>query len=199
MENNFYTKISELSNIKSEKLLEFKSIEDFEKCLLHIENLIDSAILLYKNNFINQSVFITITSIEEIAKAEVCVYRGLQKENKVVVKRNKDGLFNHKSKHIISANDITFDYLKSISKIGLKEVNKIKEKLNNGDFINLRESSIYFENTLNGTKTPNDFVTKKDSLNLLLICIELCEDRLFGFSERTDLITDRVLEKLNEL
>ncbi len=199
MENNFYTKISELSNIKSEKLLEFKSIEDFEKCLLHIENLIDSAILLYKNNFITQSFFITITSIEEIAKAEVCVYRGLQKENKIVVKRNKDGLFNHKSKHIISANDITFNYLKSISKIGLKEVNKIKEKLINGDFINLRESSIYFENTLNGTKTPNDFVTQKDSLNLLLICIELCEDRLFGFSEKTDIITDRVLEKLNKL
>jgi AbiV family abortive infection protein len=199
LENNFYTKISELSNIKSEKLLEFKSIEDFEKCLLHIENLIDSAILLYKNNFVSQSVFITITSIEEIAKAEVCIYRGLQKENKVVVKRNKDGLFNHKSKHIISANDITFNYLKSISKIGLKEVNKIKEKLNNGDFINLRELSIYFENTLNGTKTPIDFVTKKDCLNLLLICIELCEDRLFGFSKRTDLITDRVLEKLNEL
>jgi AbiV family abortive infection protein len=112
LENNFYTKISELSNIKSEKLLEFKSIEDFEKCLLHIENLIDSAILLYKNNFITQSFFITITSIEEIAKAEVCVYRGLQKENKIVVKRNKDGLFNHKSKHIISANDITFNYFK---------------------------------------------------------------------------------------
>jgi hypothetical protein len=89
--------------------------------------------------------------------------------------------------------------LKSISKIGLKEVNKIKEKLINGDFINLRESSIYFENTLNGTKTPNDFVTQKDSLNLLLICIELCEDRLFGFSEKTDIITDRVLEKLNKL
>jgi AbiV family abortive infection protein len=199
LENNFFTKISELSNIKSEKLLEFKSIEDYEKCLLHIESLINSAILLYKNNFTNQSFFITITSIEEIAKAEVCVYRGLQKESKTLVNRTKDGLFNHKSKHIISANEITFNYLKSTTKIGLNELNKIKEKLNNGDFINLRESSIYFENTLNGTKTPSDFVTKKDCLNLLLICIELFEDRLFGFSDRTDLITDRVLEKLKQL
>jgi AbiV family abortive infection protein len=199
LENNFFTKIRELSNIKSEKLLEFKSVEDYEKCLLHIESLINSAILLYKNNFINQSFFMIITSIEEIAKAEVCVYRGLQKENKSLVNRNKDGLFNHKSKHIVSANEITFNYLKSAQKIGLNELNRIKKKLNDGDYINLREYSIYFENTINGTNTPGDFITKKDCLNLLLICIELFEDRLFGFSGRTDLITDRVLEKLKEL
>ncbi|UQD57576.1 AbiV family abortive infection protein [Flavobacterium sp. K5-23] len=198
MEKSSYQKIEELSNVKSENLLGFKSMEDYEKCLLHIENLLNSAILLYKNNFINQSFFLTITSIEEIAKAEVCIYRGFQKPDKTV-KRNKDGLFNHKTKHLVAANEITFKFLKSISKIGIEETILIKDKLNNGEFVSLRESSLYFENCQNGTKTPNDLITKTDCLNLLLICIEIFEDRLFGFSDKTDIITDRVLMKLNEI
>ena len=198
MENSSYQKIEELSNITSENLLGFKSIEDYEKSLLHIESLINSAILLYKNNFINQSFFLTITSIEEIAKADVCIHRGIQKPNKIV-KRSKDGLFNHKTKHHVAANEITFKFLKSISKIGIEETILIKDKLNKGEFVILRESLLYFENCENGTKTPTELITKTDSLNLLLICIEVFEDRLFGFSEKTDIITDRVLKKLNEI
>ena len=199
MGEDFFSKISELSNIKSDKLTEFNNVEAYEKCLLHIEQLINSSILLYKNKFYNQSLFITITVIEEIAKAEVCLYRGIGKDVKKNVKRRKDGLYNHKSKHIVSANEITFRFLKSEKRIGKNRVNDILNKLNNGTYTQIRESCLYFENINGICNTPQGRFTDFDARDLLLISIELFEDRLFGAYLKTDIITDRVLLKLNEI
>jgi AbiV family abortive infection protein len=199
MERNFFSEISVLSSIKSEKLTDFKNVDEYEKCLLHIESLINSSILLYKNKFFNQSLFITISTIEEIAKAEVCLYRGLQKESKTNVKRRKDGLYSHKTKHIVSANEITFKYLKSEKRIGKNKISIILNNLNNGTYSIIREKSLYFENIDGICKTPLNEFTEIEVRDLLLICIELFEDRLFGAYAKTDIITDRVLLKLNEI
>ena len=53
--------------------------------------------------------------------------------------------------------------------------------------------------TLIAAKSPKDYFSEIDTRNLLLICIELFEDRLFGASSKTDIITDRVLLKLKAI
>jgi AbiV family abortive infection protein len=193
--NNTFQKINELIAIESENLTEFNDVYEYEKCLLHIERIIDSSIILFKNSLYQQSIFLTITAFEETTKAEICLYRGLSK-NKQTVKRNKDGLFNHKIKHITVANDITFNYLKTEKIYGKEKIQEILENLKSGKFIEIRENSLYFKNIGGKCVISDEFINEENSKLLLMICIEVFEDRLFGAYERTDIITDRVLEKL---
>ena len=194
--NDTYQKIGELISIKSENLSEFMNVDEYEKCLLNIEKHINASILLHKNSFYDQSIFLTITAFEEITKAEICLYRGLNKD-KNLVKRNKDGLFNHKIKHLTVANDITFEYLKTKQIFGVDKILDILTKLKKGDLIEIRENALYFKN-INGKCLISDkFINEGNSKLLLMICIEVFEDRLFGAYIKTDLITDRVLEKLH--
>lgn len=197
MEETF-KKITELSSIQSPELTKFNDLTEYEICLLHIEKHINAAILLFNNGFFEQSTFLIITVLEEISKAEICIYRGLG-GNKEAVKRNKDGLFNHKSKHLAIANDITFKFLKTKEIYGEELINFILKNLKNGYYITIRENSLYFKN-INGKCIVSDKTITKDSTKiLLLICLEIFEDRLFGFSYQTDIITDRVLSKYNDI
>ncbi|MDR0227870.1 MAG: AbiV family abortive infection protein [Flavobacteriaceae bacterium] len=191
-------KITELSSIQSQELSKFKDVTEYEICLLHIEKHINAAILLYNNGFFEQSTFLIITILEEISKAEICVYRGFGKD-KESVRRNKDGLFNHKSKHLAIANDITFKYLKTKKKYGAELTDEILKNLKEGYYINIRENALYFKN-INGKCIVSDKAINSESTKvLLLICLEIFEDRLFGFSNKTDIITDRVLSRYDEI
>ena len=189
-----HSQINDLSIIDSDNLTRFESIEELKKCLLHIEQILDASILLYKNNFFEQSVFLVITTLEEISKAEVCAFR--YPNNTDRVKRSKDGLFNHHIKHSIAANEVTFNFLKIKEKYGVKKIQAIFEKLKNGSFINIRENSLYFRCNKGKLKTSDDFISQENNKILLELCIEIFEDRLFGYSDQTDFITDRVLQKL---
>ena len=197
MEKNFIQTIDELSDITSENLIGFKYCKDYEDTLLHIETLIDSSILLYKNNFINQSFFFTITAIEEISKAVVCLHRNREGENEV--KRQKDSLFNHKIKHKIAANDIFFQYTKLKKKIGKEKVSLIYNNLKSGHYSKLRESAIYFQISVDTVQLPYSLIESDEAGNILLLCIELFEDSLFGVSDKSDIITDRVLSKFRRV
>jgi len=197
MEETF-KKIAELSSIQSENLTKFNNIKEYEKCLLHIEKHIEAAILLFKNNFFDQSTFLIVTILEEISKAEICVYRGFGKQNKLV-NRAKDALFNHKTKHLAIANDITFKYLKTNSIYGENLISEILRNLKNGFYISIRENALYFKNIDGKCVVSDKNITRENTKILLLICLEIFEDRLFGFSHQTDIITDRVLSKYNDI
>lgn len=197
MEDTF-KKITELSSIQSENLTKFKDVVEYEICLLHIEEHIDAAILLFKNGFLDQATFLIITVLEEISKAEICIYRGFGGQNKFV-KRAKDGLFNHKSKHLAIANDITFKYLKTKKLYGKDLIDGILKNLKDGYYISIRENSLYFKNIDGECIVSDKNITKDSTKILLLICLEIFEDRLFGFSDQTDIITDRVLSKYNDI
>ena len=73
----------------------------------------------------------------------------------------------------------------------------ILTKLKKGALIKIRENALYFKN-INGKCLISDkFINEENSKLLLMICIEVFEDRLFGAFTKTDQITDRVLEKLH--
>ena len=197
MKKSSYWIINELTEISSEKLKGFKDSDEFVETLKHIENLIDSSLLLLKNRFYSQSLFLTITALEEISKTEVCIFRGFN--DKPIVKRSKDGLFNHKTKHLIASNEIFFEFSKGKKFFGKEKVDDIQRKLENGNFLKLREESIYFESTENGVKLPNKIIDELDSRLILFLCIELFEDRFLGWSKDADLISNRITSKLDSL
>ena len=162
MKKDTFETINELIKIKSEHLTEFSDVHEYEKWLLHIEKIVDSSILLYHNSFYQQAIFLIITAFEEITKAEICLYRGLS-EKKEVVKRNKDGLFNHKTKHLTIANEITFSYLKSENKFGKFKIKEVYDNLKTGKFIEIRENALYFKNIEGKCIISNDYITEEST------------------------------------
>jgi AbiV family abortive infection protein len=187
---NTYELINDSIKISSEKLIGFKSTEEFEKALFHVKHLIKSSILLLENKFSNQSLFLTITAIEEIAKIEVCVNRGFYERTKV--NRKKDPLFNHSSKHKISANPIILVGERLKKSIGEDRIIEIFKKLHSGEFIEIRENCLYFERNNEKLKIPNEIINKKYSFETLLIAIEMIDDKFWGLTKLASEISDEL-------
>jgi AbiV family abortive infection protein len=185
-----YKLINDSIKISSEKLIGFKSQEEFEKGLFHVENLIKSSILLLENKFYNQSLFLTITAIEEIAKIEICVHRGFNERTKA--NRRKDPLFNHYSKHKISANPIILIGERLKKSIGEDRLIEIFKNLQSGKFIEIRENCLYFERNNEKLKIPNEIIDEKNAFETLLISIEMIADKFWGVTELASEISDKL-------
>lgn len=181
------------TNISSENLIGFKDITEFEKALVHLKDLILSSKKLLDNLFETQSLFLSITALEEIAKIEICIYRGFQ--NREIKKRTKDPLFNHKSKHAISANPVILigDRLKN--SIGEERLNDIFKKLQDGKFVETRESCIYFQRDKNALLIPDEMIEKKLAYEILLVVLEMVDDKFWGLTNKASIISD----ELNDL
>jgi AbiV family abortive infection protein len=185
-----YKLINDSINISSENLIGFKTTEEFERSIFHVKDLIKSSILLLDNKFYNQSLFMTITAIEEIAKIEICVYRGFNEKTKV--NRGKDPLFNHSSKHKISANPIILIGDKLKKSIGEERIIEIFQNLHSGKFIEIRERCLYFERNNDEMILPNVIIDKKYSFEMLLIAIEMIDDKFWGLTKLASEVSDNL-------
>jgi AbiV family abortive infection protein len=183
--------IDDAIKISSSELIGFKSSEEFDKALIHTENLIHSSIVLFKNGYKSQSLFLTITSIEEMAKIEVCIFRGRSQTKNV--NRQKDILFNHPKKHIISANEIILIGKRLNKSIGTERAKQIFIDLQNGVYGKIRESCLYFSRNQTGLKLPDDAISMKFAAELLLVSIEMMDDKFWGMTN----IATETCERLN--
>jgi AbiV family abortive infection protein len=178
-------------NISSQELIGFKSNDEFHKSLVHLKRMIESSISLLERNFYNQSLFFSITAIEEIAKIEVCVFRGFKADK--MVSRRKDPMFDHSVKHQISSNPVILIGHRLAKALGNERVNDIFEKLHSGEFVKIRENCLYFQRNEQELIIPHEIVDPKLSFEMLLICIEIVDDK---FSGLTSFATD-IAENLN--
>lgn len=185
--------IHDATNISSDELIGFKSTEEYNRALIHTENLIQSAILLFKSGFFAQSLFFTISAIEEFAKIEVCMFRGRAKTEKV--KRHKDSLFNHSKKHQISANEVILIGDRLNKSLGGDRAKQIFEDLQNGKYGKIRENCLYFSRNEDGLNIPTETISLSLTAELLLVCIEMMDDKFWGMSKNA---TD-ACERLNQI
>ena len=182
--------IQESTEISSENLIGFKNEEEFNKTLLHLKNLIDSSKSLVQNKFFTQSLFLTITAIEEIAKIEVCIIRGFKKRE--LSKRSKNPLFSHKSKHLMSENPVILIGDRLQKSIGKERINQIFTELQNGKFVEIRENCLYFQRNEKSLFLPNENIENKLALEMLLIAIEMVNDKFWGIMDVASLISDEL-------
>ena len=182
--------IQQSIEISSENLIGFKKKEEFEKTLFHLKSLILSSKMLLENKFFTQSLFLTITAIEEIAKIEVCVTRGF--ENRELSKRSKDPLFNHKSKHFMSANPVMLVGDRLHKSIGENRVNQIFKELQDGEFVQIRENCLYFQRNNNSLLLPDEIIDVKLAFEMLLISIEMVDDKFWGLTAVASVISDEL-------
>jgi len=184
--------IQESTEISSENLIGFQNKEEFNKTLSHLKNLILSSKSLIESNFFTQSLFLTITAIEEIAKIEVCIIRGFEKRK--LSRRSKDPLFNHKQKHFMSANPIMLIGDRLQKSIGKERTKQIFKELQNGKFVKTRENCLYFQRNEEFLFLPNENVDDKLAFEMLLIAIDMVDDKFWGITSIASIISDELNE-----
>lgn len=188
--DSFFQLINKSIDISSENLIGFKDKEEFERALGHLKDIILSSIKLLENDFYSQSIFLGITALEEIAKIEICIFRGSQVRE--IHKRAKDPLFNHKSKQTISANPIVLigDRLKK--SIGEERLISIFKDLHAGKYVEVRESCLYFQRDKNELIIPSERINKTLAYEILLIVIEMVDDKFWGVTRIASAISDEL-------
>jgi len=176
----------------SQLFSEDRSSNDFNRACDHILLLIEDSYSCFVRGSYGSSVFFAITAIEEIAKAEVGIYR--RNKNQEAVKRNKDPLFNHLSKHRMAILPTVFMGKRIEDALGKERCEKLLSEVTEGSLRELRESSLYFQNIDGEFITPNDIVNKSKSKETLLLSIEAADDRLIGYTNHTGVIEIRLNE-----
>jgi AbiV family abortive infection protein len=173
---------------------------EFNKCVQHVENLLEDANLLYQNKSYGSSTFFSISAIEEIGKVIVGSYAKLPETGERV---KTDLLRDHRNKEIIGTNYTITMGERLQNAIGQKMMEKIIEFAQQGKLKQLRESSIYCDKdkTSNRLIVPMDIISKEFSRAMLLFAIESFDDNLVGltnFSMEISQKTDTLFAELSE-
>jgi AbiV family abortive infection protein len=164
--------------------------EDFNRACDHILVLLEDALQCYERESWGTAVFLSITAIEEVAKAEVGLYR---REGRIEqIKRGKDKLFNHKEKHRMAVLPTVLMGKRLEDALGKERCAELLKEAAHGDFRNLRESALYFTNENSQFVTPANIVFKDKAKEFLLLALETADDRLVGYTGHTGIIESRM-------
>lgn len=160
-----------------------KFTQDFDKACGHIMVLIEDAFMCYERRSFGTSVFLSVTAIEETAKAEIGIYRRDNKNEKQ--NRKKDPLYNHLSKHKMAVLPTVFMGKRLLEALGEKRCQELYSEVINGSLRTLREEALYFSNKDGSLITPDELIDREKSKEMLLLAIETIDDRLIGYSDKT--------------
>ena len=158
--------------------------EEFNHGCDHIHGLLVDSYRLYAAGSFSTSTFLSITAIEETAKLEIAIYRQ-EEQTAPVSNRYGDALFNHKSKHLIALQEVITIGDRLPKAISEQRVRELLDMAETGDLLYLRESALYID-SLNGSFIcPSERVSQSASREILLLALEVWDDRLVGYSEHT--------------
>ncbi|MFN3170532.1 MAG: AbiV family abortive infection protein [Hyphomicrobiales bacterium] len=146
----------------------------------HVLSLLRDALACFRNASFGTSVFLSITALEETAKAEVLVYRDSKKPRSA----GRDPLMNHKSKHQIAVRTTTFlGRLPAL--LGDEACHRLQSEADSGDLKNLRELALYVHPTDSGLASPRDAISRSRSREMLLLALESADDLLVGYTNES--------------
>lgn len=180
------------SEVVSDEYIGLLDKEEYNSAVCHVSKLINAAFLLFMGDHFSSSVFLSITVFEKIAKIKSGHMRSWGEQEKPLVKRNKDPLFNHGKKHKIAIDPI---YLigKRISKsIGDERAKEFFEKYETGEYSKLREKSLYFSRSKEGLHIPSEEIGLTLSAEHLLIAMEIFHDEFLGMTDKASEVCDTI-------
>ena len=158
--------------------------EEFNRGCDHIHGLLVDSHRLYASGSFSTSTFLSITAIEETAKLEIAIYR---QEGRTAPASNRhgDALFNHKSKHLIALQEVITIGDRLPKAIGEQRVRELLDMAETGDLLNLREFALYIDSVDGAFICPGERISQSMSREILLLALEVWDDRLVGYSEHT--------------
>ena len=174
--------------------------ENFDKCLIHINGLLDSAVILCKHNHFSEALFLAITAVEESVKAEMYLFRSKNSSDGIP---SKDKLKSHEIKHKAAVNkDVLLIGKRVQDVIGEELTERIYTEFTKSKTRELRESCIYFEVKDAMLILPENEISPQMALSYILACIEIIDDKLVGltnYSMELSSLFDNYFNTINEI
>lgn len=159
-------------------------LEEFNQGCNHIHGLLCGAYKLFTSDMFPTAVFISITAIEEMAKLEIAIFRN-EKNTEPAKNRKSDYLFNHKAKHSIALQEVIKIGTRLSKSIGEERVSELFKMAESGELIKMRESSLYISSETGTFTTPIQIFSKSEAKDILLLALEVWDDKLVGITEHT--------------
>lgn len=144
----------EASLVVSDEYTGLHGREEYNAAVSHVSELIQASHILFTSGSFAPSLFLTITVFEEIAKIKSGHMRSWG-EVREKVRRGKDPLFNHGTKHKIAVDPIYLIGDRIANSIGHERAKEIFEKYESGNYSALREESLYFSRNKDGLHIPS--------------------------------------------
>lgn len=172
-----------------------QSVDEFNKAVNHIVQLIQDACTLYMNGSYPTSAFLSISACEEIAKAHI----GSFTDGKHPEKNERNIFRDHRTKHQMAALPNVTMGQRLNEALGSQELQRIMNLAHNSGFVQIRENALYFQRENGSLVIPTEKVDKKLARSLVLFAIEAFDDALVGFTNHTyemDDVTDALFEQI---
>lgn len=158
------------SSIKSDFVI--KTSDEFNRCIDHIYDLLNSSYVLYDKGLFPSSNFFSIAAIEEIVK----VYNSL-------FSKNVDGhAAKGTGKKIFGPDYYLWMDDRLTDAVEEEDLKGIFDLYNSGGMTNLKLDSVYTNRRSDRMTIPVDLVDKKYARNMLLFAIQAYEDNIAGYS-----------------
>lgn len=134
-------------------------------------------------------LFLSITAIEETAKAEIGLYR---RNNEDIKKKEKRPSFDHLTKHRMAILPTVLMGRRLADVIGEARCRALRKEVASGSLKELREKALYFYNSNGRLLSPKDVITRNKAKEIILLAIEAIDDRLVGYTGHTGIIEMRL-------
>lgn len=157
------------------------SSEQFDLACEHIVQLLDDASSLMDSKSYATATFLSITALEETAKVAL----GTHRRSTTPLKRSKDLLYKHNSKHALALGPTVAMGSRLQIAIGGSRMNELIDLGRTGGLGKLREASLYVEQDGQNLNSPQAVVNKSTARDVLLLAIEAFDDALVGYTSRS--------------
>lgn len=191
----------EASLVRSAEYTGLHGREEFNAAGLHVRDLILSAYTLLKAGFHGPSLFLSITSLEELAKVKAGHTRSWG-TGATDVKRGKDPLFSHPDKHKIALDSIALLGKRVEASLGRERILEIIRAYADGRHSWLRETALYFSRDQKSLKLPSVEISAAMAAEHLLIALEVFYEYFIGWTAEVSVACnelDQLYSQVDEL
>jgi AbiV family abortive infection protein len=193
--DTFFPAVEEAISYGGPKDSRLTSAAEFDATGAHVMVLIADAAAMYRRRSYGTCVFLAITALEEIAKAEIQFFRVKFKVNGQ--KRGRDPLRDHAKKHVIAVRPTTFmGRLPNL--LGGERCARLQKEAEEGSLVELREQALYAHFEGRRVMTPAAAISQTRAREILLLALEAATDVLVGWTSETDRIYEPCVAMIEE-
>jgi AbiV family abortive infection protein len=155
-------------------------VPDFNAACDHVVAQLSDATVLFERGSYATSAFLSITALEETAKAHVGIYR----QDKPEKRKGRDPFRDHAVKHSMASLPTVYMGARLIDALGEETCKRLEAEAETG-FIATREACLYMERKDGVFTTPVQAITMARARELLLLAIEATDDALVGYTDHS--------------
>jgi len=165
----------------------------FDRAGAHVVTLLGDAVVAFERGSLGTATFLALTALEETAKAELMLFRRAPGEPP----KRGDPMRSHANKHAIAVSDTTF--MGRLPKLlGPERCEALHAEADAGQFVPLREASLYVDVQEGELVTPKEAITPVRAREMLLLAIEAADDALVGFTNESMNVWSPALDAMFE-